>query len=167
MSEITIPIVIAGASLVFTALNYINTHYNENAKIKERIVTLEEWKKIRCEADVKVIANLETAVKDISDKIVRLETKMELFWNSMTDMAADALHKPHKEFAEMDSLWEKWKNRTITVAEIGRLQELLCDFREKKLSNKSNGEIFWASFTIARIQAFLSDAEESMKILTK
>lgn len=166
MSEVTIPIVIAGSSLIFTALNYINNHYNENAKLKERLGTLEEWKR-NCEADSKNMANLQTTVKEISDKIVRLETKMELFWNSMTDMAADALHKPHKEFAEMDSLWEKWKDRTITVTELERLQQLLCDFRESKLSKNSNGEIFWASFTIARIQAFLSDAEESMKILTK
>lgn len=164
MSETT-PIIIAGASLIFTALNYINMHYNENAKLKERIVTLEEWKRIHCEVDSK--SNLETTLKDISDKIVRLETKMELFWNSMTDMAADALHKPHKECAEMDLLLEKWKERTITITELERLLALLCEFKKNKISKKTNREVFWASFTIARIQAFLYDAEESMKNLNK
>jgi hypothetical protein len=141
-------------SLIVAILTFLWARFKEGADIKERISSLEQTR-VDSKADCERLKCLEDKVSVNTDRLVCLETKMELFWNAMTSNAVKALHHP-KEF-KTDHLLEKLEAKTITPTEMEKLkEELNCRIKDTK-NNKREEEIFWASFILARIDVLLQD----------
>lgn len=156
--SVEIPLLVSVGSLAIATLTYLNNKYKENAKLRERIQTLEEFKtdaEKYFERTDKVLEKLDTCMRGNSEKITRLDTKMELFWNSMSDYAAQALH--HPETPEIDALLDKWRDRSISIAEMERLRTLLAERVAQKIGKQENGEVYWMTFLISRLTAKLMD----------
>lgn len=87
-------------------------------------------------------------------RLTKLETKMELFWKAVGDRVMDMLH--HPELARRDMLSEKVKARTITLAELEELEELLeCELHEDK--NKKSQKGLVVALGIAYVKTLLLD----------
>lgn len=169
MEEITISMIISATSLILAILGYATTRFKEISDIKSKIASLENTLTAMLKEDDKInhkIETIENAQNENIKTVTILLTKTELFWNAMSDFAVKKLHKPHPERAEIDALLDKWKNRTITITELETLRKKLCTLVDSKIQKKQNGEVYWATFMISRIDAFLVDTETSMKHLT-
>lgn len=57
----------------------------------------------------------------LADRLARLETKVEVFWRSVSFSAAAALHSPRPEHAERDRLLEGYMSGTLTGDQLGEL----------------------------------------------
>lgn len=76
------------------------------------------------------------AMKDMSDRLKAVETKIEPFWNLIGDKMSKILHSPHTPV--LDRLLEKYDARTITVDETRRLAEMLIDIEQDRDESKAD-----------------------------
>lgn len=158
----TIATLVALGSLTVAILNFIWARFKEGTKLRERISSLEQSRTDN-EKSRASLKNLEDRESTNSDRLTRLETKMELFWTAMTDNAIKALHHPTETRADL--LLLKFKEKTITLAEMEELKQLIRCRLDSKLAKKKNGESYWATFMLARIDMALVDAG-AIKITT-
>lgn len=61
----------------------------------------------------------------LADRLARLETKVDLFWQGVAVKLAGLLHSPHPEHARRDYLIESFMDGSITVVELAELVEAL------------------------------------------
>jgi hypothetical protein len=66
------------------------------------------------------------------ERMVRLETKVEVFWKNVSFDAAKILHTPHPENARRDYLLEQFVSQQITRDQLVELIMLLKDIIEEK-----------------------------------
>jgi dsDNA-specific endonuclease/ATPase MutS2 len=147
---------IAIGSLVVAILGFLWARFKEGADLRERIAKLEQSQTDSAAIRQK-LKDLDDKAVIISDRLARLETKIELFWNAMTDNAINALHHPME--TRSDQLLDKLKQRSITLSEMQELKELLCSRIESKTAKNKDGEVFWAAFMIARLDTLLSESK--------
>jgi hypothetical protein len=161
VDELTL--ILSAGSVIIAVLSLINTHYGERAKMQERIANLESFRKekeIFCDTCAKSLKALDEKADINSERVTRIETKMELFWSAMTAQAVDVLH--HPEETRMDELLVKLKLKTITPPE---LEELKCVLKTRfgnKNARKGN-QGFWAMVALTRIEMLLFDFSPSAR----
>lgn len=86
-------------------------------QILERITTTE--------AIIRQVSTDISRAASLSDRIVALETKMDVFWKGIAIDAAKMLHQPHPEFARRDYLLEQFTFDKLTKAEAKELADAL------------------------------------------
>lgn len=64
-------------------------------------------------------------VATLADRLARLETKVDLFWQGIATKLAGVLHSPHPEHARRDYLIESFMDGSITVEELVELVDAL------------------------------------------
>jgi hypothetical protein len=61
------------------------------------------------------------------EQVIRMETKIEIFWRNVGFDAAKILHTPHPENARRDFLIIRWETDKIGLAELHELISMLKD----------------------------------------
>ena len=80
------------------------------------------WGYFKAIADLK--SKLAAVEKQILERVVKLETKMELFWTTVEECVPKMLHSPHAPM--MDELLEKVeKRKPLTLDEAIELKQML------------------------------------------
>jgi hypothetical protein len=150
------PTFLSIGSLIVAILGFLWARFKEGADLRERIAKLEQSQTDSTSVQ-QGLKGLGDKVAINSDRLTRIETKIELFWNAMTDNAINALHHPTE--TRSDQLLDKLKTKSITLAEIQELKTLLrCRIKSFESSGQKNGaEIFWATFMVARLDVLLQD----------
>lgn len=62
---------------------------------------------------------------EMHDRVVKLETQMELLLGGMIRFAGTGVHSPHADFREIDALIDKLQKNDLSEPEIARLLGLL------------------------------------------
>lgn len=68
-----------------------------------------------------------TDVVKVAERLVVLETKIDVFWRGVSLDAAKLLHSPHEKWAERDILLERFIAGTLTMDEAAKLATMLDD----------------------------------------
>ena len=116
------PLVLSIISLIFVALNFVKAQYLDKAA-DERRRTEEARELAKCKAADEL--SLERRFSRIESQVGSIETKVGLFWATVTPALAALLHSPHTP--EADILIEKLSGNTINNEEIAELNSLLDD----------------------------------------
>lgn len=79
-----------------------------------------------------------------------LENQMALLWKNVGFAASTALHSPHPERAELDSLIEKFQREELDWAEIGQFRTILQELQKDEHGDK--GERLAAGMMLAVLE---------------
>ncbi len=101
-------------------------------RLAERLATLEQ-KSLLPERFSERLASIEQAVSRLPEaqplinRLVTVETKIDLFWRGLSIDAARVLHSPHPEFARRDKLLEAFMAHQLSAADAVELGEMLLN----------------------------------------
>lgn len=105
--------------------------------------TVNRNKKLDVEAIKKEVA-------DGKERLVKLETKVDVFWKGVGFDAAKILHSPHPEHARRDYLIERFMDERLTKEEMEELIRALIKARDDE--NVLKGERVAASIMLRAME---------------
>jgi hypothetical protein len=121
MSEIDL--FFASASLIVGGLVAFSVGY---LKLRERVASVEVCVKDQTDNACKLkisVDELTDKISSLNDRITSQEVKTSLWWDSVKTTMIDILHHPNNP--KRDILLEKMKDKTISVAELKVLKDML------------------------------------------
>jgi len=104
---------------------------------------------------------LEKESREISNRIVALETKVDVVWKGVAFDLATVLHQPHPEYAERDDLLEKLLSDDIKAQELLRLRDILKDTVGTVHDEGNYGERVAASMLMRIIESTLISSPDT------
>ena len=85
------------------------------------------------------------------ERLTRIETKVDLFWNIVQEKMVDVFHSPDHKIR--DNLMDKWKAHNIDLEELIELQKLICSH----YNNGDKMDKLAATLVLAKIEVDISD----------
>lgn len=101
--------------------------------------------------------NMKRHSEEVSNRIVALEVKIDVFWRGVAFDQAKILHQPHPKWARRDALLEKLLSQEITNEELVELREMLQDAVGEVHDVGNEGQRVAASILLRIIEANLPD----------
>jgi hypothetical protein len=93
----------------------------------------------------------------LTERLAKLETKVDVFWRGVSFDAARLLHSPHPEFARRDELLERFQAQNLTAAEARELATMMSAVLEERKSDP--GQQMAASVILRYLAAWYKAAE--------
>lgn len=104
------------------------------------------------EVEARLTARIDKQEREVTERLVKLETKMEVFWGAIEENVPKMLHSPHTPL--IDGLLDKVRDRTITRDEAVTLKELLeKDFNSNPQQEHALGYVL----LIARLKEIIGE----------
>ena len=150
-----IALTISVVSIMFTVIGFLIEHFKVQAGVHERIATLEASQK-SIDDYTKRLDDFSRRFDERGERIKALEVKMELFWDAVSSNVITMLKHPAAK--RRDELLDRLGDKSITLAEMEELKQLLtCDVKLNDVKLKSR-ESLAAAVVVARINQKLYDA---------
>ncbi len=145
-----ISLTISVVSIMLTAIGFLIEHFRVQAGMRERLASLEA-KEQNIESCKKRCDEYSKNDSERAERIKALEVKMELFWDAVSSQVISMLKHPNAK--RRDGLLDKLADRSITLAEMEELKQILtCDVRPH------TKEALAAALVVAQINVKLYDA---------
>lgn len=145
----TISIIVSILGLLFGYLKYGREQEKRLTTLETKTPQAEEFMH-RLERETEKFANL---LVGQGEKIIALETKMEVFWRAVEMSVIDMVKHPTAKIK--DELLDKLRDKTINIKELEELKQLLtCDVHTKRVSGLA------AALLVGRIDMLLYDSAQ-------
>jgi hypothetical protein len=129
---------LAAASLAFTVAR---ARSGSAAALHRRITAVE----------LDLRDRIESMGREMASRAVALETKVDVFWRTVTISAAQVLHSPHPEHARRDALLEALMAGRLDLAGAAELARLVDAVREDEAA--ADGERLAAGQVLGYLRA--------------
>ena len=123
-----LPVIAIVISAITLVIAIVNQRVNQSRWQTEQAESFRRWQ-------AEQLAKQAIADRIQDDKITRLQTQMELFWNSISGNIGTLLKSPHTP--ERDLLIYKFQHQELTLPEAELLRSIFVD--EKEIIGRNNG----------------------------
>jgi hypothetical protein len=167
--DLTVIIAVGGFSIA--VVNFLYSRFKTTADLDKRITVIEEKEKNTDFIDdilaikdrltkLESREDLTSKLNMICEDVRELKIKEGLVWGAVEKAMVDLLHHPNE--VERDVLLEKLRDKTITLAEMEVLEELLQNAIIKK---KGNPESIAATLLLAVVKQKIYENTSKIEVL--